>query len=564
MGRAARVVGSLPWAGKQTLDDLRRSRGWPTSSAYNAFVMAGPKPDSLRLTNLISDLDEGILKIPAFQRNLVWDMDKALLLLDSLAKEYPIGSFLLWESDDYLHSLRNVGNIELPDVPEGRLVSYILDGQQRITSLYAAAKAAKVTLADESEREYRVWVDLDATGGEGSPIFLDIWSGPSTIPFDALVGDSPHLVTKALDDKRHRRFTVLRDAFRTYDFSVIRVRQKTLDIVCDIFERINNLGTPLSLFDLVAAKTWSENFDLRVALEAALDGLRASRYDQLPASIFIQTASALQRGSVRREDVLKLSRQEMPAVWEQTERFLELAIDLVRTAVGVPVAQMLPYPAVLVAYAYFFSKIGGSRPSALQAARLKSYFWRVGVSRRYTGASETLLNQDLRLMAEIAEDKEVIWQFGTNVSPNQLLETPLSGSNAFAKTLICLLAIRRPRNFTNSEIVVIDGAHLSRSNSRHYHHFFPKGHLRGHPAEELANSIANITLVPADENLHWSDKPPIQYLSEIEKHKNPRVFEMLPSHYIGASEISAIRADNFEAFLTKRAKKMAQALNHLL
>jgi hypothetical protein len=526
--------------------------------------VAAPKPDSLKLTSLISEIDDGILKIPAFQRDLVWDMDRGVILLDSLAKEYPIGSFLFWESDDYLHSLRNVGNIALRDVPEGRLVNYILDGQQRITSLYAAAKAATVRLADGKERQYRIWVDLDGDGTEELPIFVESSNGSSTVPFDGLVGSSPHLFTKGLDDNRQQRFTQLRDAFLTYDFSVIRVRNKPLDVVCDIFERINNLGTPLSLFDLVAAKTWSEKFDLRNALDGALEALRPTRYDQLPATVFIQTASALTRNSVRREEVLKLSREEMPCAWAETRRFLGMAVGFVRTGVGIPVAQMLPYPAVLVAYSYFFFKVRGHLPTAGQAALLTSYFWRAGVSRRYTGASETLLNQDLRLMAEIALNRTNTVPFGAEIAADFVINTPLSGSNAVSKTFVCLLAMRHPKSFTNGNPVVIDGAHLSRANSRHYHHFFPRAHLKGHSLEEHANSVANVALVPADENLGWSDKAPMEYLLQIQKSKNPSVFGVLPSHYVGSPDAFGIADDNFESFLRKRARRLATAVNRLM
>jgi hypothetical protein len=120
--------------------------------------MAEIKPDSSRLSDLIKDIEGGVMKVPAFQREFVWPMSLTLKLLDSIARGYPIGTLLFWETDRRLGSMRNIGNAALHDTPEGRLVRYVLDGQQRLTSLFAAVKAATV-----SGRSYEVLVDLDST-----------------------------------------------------------------------------------------------------------------------------------------------------------------------------------------------------------------------------------------------------------------------------------------------------------------------------------------------------------------------------------------------------------------
>ena len=96
------------------------------------------KPDSYPYPELISKIEQGLVKIPAFQRDFVWPMDKVLFLLDSISRRYPIGTFLFWQTTDFINSLRNIGDLELNEPPQGYPVQYILDGQQRITSLYAA------------------------------------------------------------------------------------------------------------------------------------------------------------------------------------------------------------------------------------------------------------------------------------------------------------------------------------------------------------------------------------------------------------------------------------------
>ncbi|MEI6502223.1 MAG: DUF262 domain-containing protein, partial [Armatimonadota bacterium] len=123
------------------------------------------KTDSISFKELMGELETGIMKIPEFQRDFDWEVERTLRLLDSIGKRYPVGAFLFWDTDETLGSLRNIGDLELPAVPDGKEVTYVLDGQQRITSLYAATHAAQI-----KGRSYDVYADLDADPG-GDDIF---------------------------------------------------------------------------------------------------------------------------------------------------------------------------------------------------------------------------------------------------------------------------------------------------------------------------------------------------------------------------------------------------------
>ena len=76
-----------------------------------------PKPDSKNYSDLIREIEKGIIKIPKFQREFVWSIDKTAKLLDSILKGYPIGTFILWQTDKCLSDVRNLGNLELPETP---------------------------------------------------------------------------------------------------------------------------------------------------------------------------------------------------------------------------------------------------------------------------------------------------------------------------------------------------------------------------------------------------------------------------------------------------------------
>ena len=113
--------------------------------------MFNAKPESSNYNELINNIESGRVKIPQFQRKFVWSLDMTVKLLDSIIKGYPIGSFILWKTRERLRSIRNVGGISLPEPPDGDIIQYVLDGQQRMTSLYVAMRGLKINDDDRND-----------------------------------------------------------------------------------------------------------------------------------------------------------------------------------------------------------------------------------------------------------------------------------------------------------------------------------------------------------------------------------------------------------------------------
>jgi uncharacterized protein with ParB-like and HNH nuclease domain len=104
-----------------------------------------PEPQILPYSTLMSEIEKGVVKIPQFQRDFIWSKRKACKLMDSIVKGYPIGTFIFWKTKERLRSIRNIGGIELPEPPDGDFIQYVLDGQQRLTSLFTILKGLKIT-----------------------------------------------------------------------------------------------------------------------------------------------------------------------------------------------------------------------------------------------------------------------------------------------------------------------------------------------------------------------------------------------------------------------------------
>src|SRR6185437_7904803 len=92
-------------------------------------------PD-LSIREILEQVGRGQIRIPAFQRGFVWEPERVAYLMDSIFKRYPFGSLLFWRTREQLRVERNLGPFELPPPKADYPVDYVLDGQQRITSIF--------------------------------------------------------------------------------------------------------------------------------------------------------------------------------------------------------------------------------------------------------------------------------------------------------------------------------------------------------------------------------------------------------------------------------------------
>src|SRR5882724_1302168 len=124
-------------------------------------VLLQPDNHNKKYEALFVEIDTGQIKLPMFQRDFVWDKEQSAKLIDSILKGFPIGTFIFWKTREELRSYKDVGNHRLPETPKGDYAQYILDGQQRITSLYAIRKGIRIT-KDGKEIDYKdIFIDLD-------------------------------------------------------------------------------------------------------------------------------------------------------------------------------------------------------------------------------------------------------------------------------------------------------------------------------------------------------------------------------------------------------------------
>ncbi|NTW76726.1 MAG: DUF262 domain-containing protein, partial [Syntrophaceae bacterium] len=236
------------------------------------MIFEQPKPDSKKYADLINEIQKGIIKIPKFQRDFVWSIDKTAKLLDSILKGYPIGTFILWQTDERINDIKNVGNLDIPDTPDGVKVQYVLDGQQRITSLFAAYLGAQLQKVGEKKiTDYRnivVNLDVDIKDNDEQVITEEPLSEKHLSLCEVL--NFSYSKAKELSgrfsEEELEKIDGYSTAFKTYEFSTVVLRKEDIDSAIEVFTRINTGGQTLTLFEIMSAKTYDEpqKFDMQV------------------------------------------------------------------------------------------------------------------------------------------------------------------------------------------------------------------------------------------------------------------------------------------------------------
>lgn len=140
----------------------------------------GTTTDVLSIRKVIEHVSSGAIRIPAFQRGFVWDAEHVAYLMDSIYKGYPFGAVILWRTKKKLNSERSLGPFDLPQRQPDFPVDYVLDGQQRITSIFGVFQSDLPAQGDDSWTH--IYFDMDAKADLQESQFLALEEEPQWIP----------------------------------------------------------------------------------------------------------------------------------------------------------------------------------------------------------------------------------------------------------------------------------------------------------------------------------------------------------------------------------------------
>jgi hypothetical protein len=466
-------------------------------------------PTNPRIQSLLSEVENGNIKIPVFQRGFVWSDEAILSLLDSIYRGYPVGSILLWSSKHKLNSTRNVGGFILPDTPEDYPVKYVLDGQQRLTTLYAVFHSDDKAIDPDLAKRFDISFVPDS---EQFVPTINADSEKSINMRDLL--DAPRLLRhlSRFDEDNQSKIAVLQERIKDYEFPVITIKERSNREVCQIFQRINSSGTPLSTLELLTAWTWSEHFDLRNRIEELQAAISTKGFEDLDDRHIMRCLSSIVNGNIDSDALVDSDPSVLVKGMEQVEQAMYAAIDFVAAEFGIRNVVFLPFPIMIVPLVRFFSV--QRNPTAHQRKQLRRWFWHCSFTQRYIAGTNQAVNDDIGLLYGLAKYPDS-FSLSTPVIDSSMFKKTWRINSTAAKASICLLAQFRPISFLSGSPIDLDSA-LESYNSREFHHIFPKGYLKAKGVSfHRANIIANICMLNSIDNKKISDRAPSDYIMDI-------------------------------------------------
>lgn len=517
--------------------------------------------DALEIKDIITDIDRGEIKVPKFQRPFVWDNSQAINLIDSIARGYPVGSLLLWRTTEKLKAERKIGDFKLPETDEMTPTKYVLDGQQRLTVIYAALGASL------TEEGFNPYYDLRKQQFHHNPPLL---KGSHFFPL-RLTYRTTELLNYRTDiqnepdkDILQGRLDALISALTGYRVPVVELRDLTVEEVCPIFERINSSGTKLSTFDLIAAATWTTEFDLSDQAEIISDAISPKGFDGITNATILKCISATLTGSIRKEDILGMRNVPKKDIEEATETVktaLKRAVDYLSREFSIQAMSFLPYEAHLICLTKFY--VDRESFTSEENKRVRQWFWRTSFGQHFRGASETFVSNEIKEFIDwVKNGNALVDRFGVIPIAPVLKATDFHFRAAISKAYVISLAKLQPRNVTNGQHVDLSNA-LTSYNNKQYHHIFPQAHLKRLGVKDRVNSFANICMLSAGENNSLSDENPNSYIPRVIDLHGASTFPIFKSNLMPILSQDEYSHIDYENFLDQRSALLADYFSKL-
>lgn len=484
--------------------------------------------DPITIRKLIDRISLGDIRIPAFQRDFVWEPEQVAFLLDSIYKGFPIGTVILWKTDKRLKTEKRLGYFSLPEPQKDYPVNYVLDGQQRLTSLFSVFQTE---IEPDSEEWVDIYFDLNAEENIQESLFFGLYPKevdsnrhfPVKTLFDTVAYRKS---TEELSDEKVVKVDDLQSRFKEYLVPNEVFESDDQNTVAIVFERINRAGTELDVFELLSAWSWSDEFDLVERFAELQDDIAEHGFDELcnDKDLQLRICAGVITGETTPNKVLDLHGDEIRSRFDEIERGILGALDFLKRETNVQHYKLLPFPGLLVPLSCFFSteRKEGLNYTAKQRDKLLIWFWRSLLARRFSSDVNQRQAYDIEEMGKLKLNENHDFKYPTAEIKIDFLRSLFSTGNANSRVLILLLNSKRPQSFLSGANIDLSKA-LKKSSKHEYHHIFPQKYLRDQGlVRNQINVLANICFLTRADNNKIKSRSPYDYLSDIPEQDKAR------------------------------------------
>jgi hypothetical protein len=484
--------------------------------------------------------------------------------MDSIYRNYPIGNILIWRTRDALEKERDLGPFSLPKPERDYPVDYVLDGQQRLTSIFSVFQT---TLTPNGSTEaFDIYFDLQAPEGALEDQFVSIFepgADPARyFPLRAVFDTGRFFeIANALSDPDKAKVLDLQRRFQEFQLNLDVIEFENKDEIAMIFERVNRAGIRLDAFQLLSAWTWSSEFDLNEAISELATDLEPFGFGDLSSdpNLMMKCFAAVVKKDAQLKDVVSLHGPTIRERFDEIKRGILGAIDFLKKQLLVESLALMPYPSMLVPLSAFFATeaVSGVHPNEKQRSAILKWYWRSCLSRRYSSGVGRAHAADIAMMLALKEGHEPeILKSVRSIEPAFFIENRFAIGNVNSKILINLLSQKRPVSLLSGGAIDLTKV-LQKANKNEFHHIFPRAHLKRSGLEnDKINAIANLCFLSKSDNNRIKDKEPSVYVSmmTVDKHSEILASNLIPPNFSSMS---------YDEFLKVRAELISDFANSL-
>lgn len=518
----------------------------------------------MKISTILDHIDNGHMALPEFQRGYVWNRDQVRGLFDSLYRRHPVGGLLVWATESNTAAHRGDGALA------AGIVKLLLDGQQRMTSLYGVIRGRPPKFFDGNAQAFTslrfhlgtetfafyqpvkmqddpLWIDVTELMKKGNAGLGEFITKLSAIPEHvAKVGDFVGRLGRLL-------------GVTEIDLHIEEVTgaDKTLDVVVDIFNRVNSGGTKLSKGDLALAKICADWPDARDSMKEKLRAWAKADY-RFNLDWLLRSINTVLTGEAKFQFLHDKTAVDVQDGLKRASKHIETCLNLISGRLGLDHDQV------------FFGRFGvpvmvrylDTRHGLMDAKeRDKLLFWfaQAGMWGRFSGSTESYIDQDLAALEgpDGGLDKLLeqlrLWHGGLRVEAGHF--TGWSLGARFYPVLYLLTRMGGAQDWGTG--LPLKASLLGKMSRLEVHHIFPKAQLykRKFKKPEV-NALANFCFLTKDTNLDILDRLPEEYFPEIESaHPGALSSQWIPM------DPTLWKIQNFRDFLEARKELLAAEVN---
>jgi hypothetical protein len=517
----------------------------------------------VQISTILDSIDQQSFALPEFQRGYVWSRDQVRHLFHSLYRRFPVGSLLVWTTKADVTERRGMTSTQW------QVVKLILDGQQRITSLYGVMRGHPPVFFQGNEQAFtNLYFDVRTETFEfygpvkmkDDPLWINVTElfktglGEASTRLNAVDGISPDMFAQYLD-------RVIRvHSIREIDLHIEEITGPVFDVdtVVEIFNRVNSGGTKLSTGDLALAKICAEWPAARNTMREYLERWAEAGFG-FSLDWLLRNTNAIVTGEAMFSALKDVGSPAFQDGLARAVKAIDKLLNLVGARLGLDHKQVLGGIYAFPVMARYLDQRGG-RLDVDEESRLLFWYVHSAIWGRHSGSAETMLNTDLRAIADGGLERLIevleLWRGDLTVRPEHFAGA--ERGSRFYTLLYLLTRVGGSQDFGTG--LPLSKHLLGKLSKLELHHIFPNAMLRdlGFDRRER-NALGNFCFLTQETNLAIGKKPPSSYLQEYED-AHPGV---LASQWIPMDR-ALWEPDRYEDFLAERRRLLAAAANEFL